>query len=285
MKDLTNKIKYDNTYGLLPETVMHDNDLSFFERMLYMEILKLSNKDGRTYASNAYLAELYQTTKTTIGRSLLNLEDKGYIEREVIYKAGTKQIETRYIYPLYLYSRESIPIHTDVDRVYTDKWRPIHTDEQDNNININNISVNKDILSVSDETNEIAPTKNKKQSFEKEHHNEFIEVIEYFNKTANKKLKAFKPDGQLNGNGKFIKKQLQHQYTVEDLKKVIAHKTKQWGNDEKMKKYLRPETLFNEQHFSGYLADAEEQEEKNVIPINKITEEDLLKFTRSVHRE
>ena len=44
-------------------------------------------------------------------------------------------------------------------------------------------------------------------------------------------------------------------YTWEDVEAVIRHQCGQWGKDEKMRKYLRPETLFGSK-FESYLSDA-----------------------------
>ena len=46
---------------------------------------------------------------------------------------------------------------------------------------------------------------------------------------------------------------------MEDFKKVIDIKVQEWGKNEKMNKYLRPETLFGTK-FESYL---NEKEEKN----------------------
>ena len=50
-------------------------------------------------------------------------------------------------------------------------------------------------------------------------------------------------------------------YTLDDIETVIRHQCKQWGQDAKMQKYLRPETLFGNK-FEGYLSDARRQEPK-----------------------
>jgi uncharacterized phage protein (TIGR02220 family) len=41
------------------------------------------------------------------------------------------------------------------------------------------------------------------------------------------------------------------EYTLENLALVVEHKCKEWADDEKMRQYLRPETLFNG-HFESY---------------------------------
>lgn len=50
-----------------------------------------------------------------------------------------------------------------------------------------------------------------------------------------------------------IKARLEEGHTVEDFKSVIDSKKREWGNDPKMVKYLRPETLFRASHFESYL--------------------------------
>lgn len=49
-----------------------------------------------------------------------------------------------------------------------------------------------------------------------------------------------------------IKARLNEKFTVEDFKTVIDKKTAEWIGDEKMEKYLRPETLFGTK-FESYL--------------------------------
>ena len=49
---------------------------------------------------------------------------------------------------------------------------------------------------------------------------------------------------------------------MQDLKLVIDYKTCQWGRDEKMREYLRPQTLFGVEKFDSYLAAAQEWDAK-----------------------
>lgn len=41
-------------------------------------------------------------------------------------------------------------------------------------------------------------------------------------------------------------------FRVDDFRKVIDSKASEWGNDQKMRQYLRPQTLFGTK-FEGYL--------------------------------
>lgn len=77
------------------------------------------------------------------------------------------------------------------------------------------------------------------------------EVIEYLNQAigAHYKLTTQKTKS-------FIRARLREGFAVEDFKTVIDKKARAWLNDEKMQKYLRPETLFGTK-FEGYLNEQE----------------------------
>lgn len=61
-----------------------------------------------------------------------------------------------------------------------------------------------------------------------------------------------------------IKARFKEGFTLDNFKMVIEKKVIDWKNDDKMKKYLRPETLFGNK-FEGYLNE----------PLKKITTKDL----------
>ncbi len=86
-----------NYFAVIPANVRYDKDLKDKAKLLYGEIVALSNQYGYCYASNKYFANLYGVTTTTISLLIKNLIDKGYIESEIIYKEGTKEILNRYL--------------------------------------------------------------------------------------------------------------------------------------------------------------------------------------------
>lgn len=86
-----------NYYAIIPADVRYDNTLKDKAKLLYGEIVALSNKEGVCFASNKYFAELYDVSPTTISLLVKDLLDKGYIESEIIYKEGTKEILHRYL--------------------------------------------------------------------------------------------------------------------------------------------------------------------------------------------
>ena len=118
-----------NYYAIIPANVRYDSNLKDKAKLLYGEITALSNKNGICFASNSYFAKLYNVTNTTISLLIKDLIDNGYIEREIIYKDGTKEIENRYLRILkegYLRNLKG----------------GIQENLKDNNTSINNTSIN-----------------------------------------------------------------------------------------------------------------------------------------------
>lgn len=86
-----------NYFAVIPANVRYDKDLKDKAKLLYGEIVALSNQYGYCYASNKYFADLYNVTTTTISLLIKNLVDKDYVESEIVYKEGTKEILNRYL--------------------------------------------------------------------------------------------------------------------------------------------------------------------------------------------
>lgn len=73
------------------------------------------------------------------------------------------------------------------------------------------------------------------------------EIINYLNKKAGTKYRASSKNTHSHINAR-----ISEGFTIYDFKTVIDKKCASWLNDEKMSKYLRPETLFGTK-FEGYL--------------------------------
>ncbi len=72
-------------------------------------------------------------------------------------------------------------------------------------------------------------------------------VIDHLNATAGKRYRLG------DATRKIIGARLKEGFTEADLKTVIEKKSAGWKDDDKMEKYLRPETLFQASKFDGYL--------------------------------
>lgn len=99
----------------------------------------------------------------------------------------------------------------------------------------------------------------KKESVEKDL-DDVSFVIDYLNQKTGKNFKA-----NASATKKFISGRMREGHTLEDFKRVIDVKYKQWVNDPHFKNYLRPSTLFNPTNFENYLNENEEPKQQQSI--------------------
>lgn len=74
------------------------------------------------------------------------------------------------------------------------------------------------------------------------------EVIDYLNQKAGTKYRSTTA-----ATKRLVGARIKEGFTVDDCKKVIDNKVADWLSDEKMKNYLRPNTLFQASKFESYL--------------------------------
>lgn len=84
-------------YSILPANVRYA-DITPMAKIMYSEISALSNKYGYCTAANQYFAELYDLHSKSISRLISELETRGFITTELLYKGNTKEITGRRIY-------------------------------------------------------------------------------------------------------------------------------------------------------------------------------------------
>ena len=103
-------------YSFLPAHVRYDKELKPMTKIMYSEIVALTQKLGYCWSKNEYFATLYEVSKETVSRWISQLNEKGYIEIKLIYHPGTKQIKERHIIP------NTTPIYKPIDNLEgTDK--------------------------------------------------------------------------------------------------------------------------------------------------------------------
>lgn len=89
--------------------------------------------------------------------------------------------------------------------------------------------------------------KDKIREEKKREDNSVRELVDYLNKKANKNY-SYKTDNTV----KLLNARLVD-YSIEQIKNVIDSKCSDWLDDEKMNRFLRPETLFNKTKFENYI--------------------------------
>ena len=117
-----------NYYAIIPANVRYSN-IAPNAKLLYGEITCLCNKEGYCYATNDYFSKLYNVSKISISKWIKELKDNNFIETEIIYKEGSKEILNRYIRIL------KDPIKEKFNTPIKEKFK-------DNNTSINNTRYN-----------------------------------------------------------------------------------------------------------------------------------------------
>lgn len=209
-----------NYYAILTADVRYDKELRANEKLLFAEITALSNKTGVCWANNRYFGELYGVSPRTVSTWVANLKDRGYIDVHYINKEGSKEILRREIRigkgnvndPL----EENF--HTPLEENF---YTPLEENFQDNTTSINTTSNNSG-----------EPIKL---------------IVDYLNEKAEKQFRH-----GTKATKQHINARLKEGYEIEDFKRVIDVKVKDWGNDKEMNKYLRPQTLFGTK-FENYV--------------------------------
>ena len=68
---------------VLPESVLGDNRLTYFERLLLIELVSLCKKKGNCWPTNRYFMNKFNCTKPTVSKSISSLSKFGYIDIEI----------------------------------------------------------------------------------------------------------------------------------------------------------------------------------------------------------
>ena len=68
---------------VLPESVLGDNRLTYFERILLIDIVSLCKENGYCWPTNRYFMKKFDCTKPTVSKSISSLSKNGYIDIEI----------------------------------------------------------------------------------------------------------------------------------------------------------------------------------------------------------
>lgn len=212
------KVKKTKNYTVINNEILKRDDISWKAKGIMCYVLSLP--EDWTINLNEIMQNATEG-KAAFRSGWKELVDLGYVERKPVYKDGLIDFwETTVWESLELKETQLLTDYLEVE-----------------NLEVENLEVdNRKLLST-----------NNTKYLNKQSTKYIVEVVEYLNAKANKKYKA-----DTNSTKYYIKARLNEGFTVDDLKKVIDIKTREWINDKKMCKYLRPQTLFGTK-FEGYL--------------------------------
>jgi uncharacterized phage protein (TIGR02220 family) len=100
------------------------------------------------------------------------------------------------------------------------------------------------------------------------------EIVTYLNQKAGTKYRV-----TVEKTKSLIQARMKEGFTLDDFKSVIDIKVSEWHGDEKMRRYLRPETLFGTK-FESYLNQNTKQEVTNELPMFTLSQEDIEYYER-----
>ena len=213
----------------IPKEIWLSTDLKVMEKLILVEIDSLDNEDG-CFASNEHFSKFFSLSKNRCSEIIKSLEKKGYIKIDYIYQEGSKAI-----------SRRVIRCVRNIDGGIRNIDNPIRKTEEgySENREDNNTSFNNTFSNTSNEKDIVEQSSTTPLPYE--------EIVQYLNQKTNKNFKHTSKVTQ-----RHIRARLAEGFTVSDFKQVIDKKCSDWLRDQKMKEYLRPETLFGTK-FESYL--------------------------------
>lgn len=134
----------------IPSEIYLHKDLSWTEKILITEIDSLSNLELGCFAGNAYFAEFLGCSQGRVSNIISSLVEKGFLERRIVYKVNSKEIEKRYLKVKTL----DVPINENVDTYPRKSVDPyprkreegIHENVEDNNSFNNSSFINSNTI-------------------------------------------------------------------------------------------------------------------------------------------
>ena len=212
-------------YGVIPKKVMKDQDLSIEAKALYAFMASYSGAGTTSFPGVDLITDMLGISRQRFNRHRKALEDKGYI-------TVTRKNMGNGKFGNNIYTLEPVPWLQKPTMDNPTMEKPTMENVTTNNNTFNNNTNNNNTNNTLSRNSTRTPYK---------------EIIEYLNEKTGRQYKH-----TAKANQRVIKARMNEGYTLEDFKTVIDKKYDEWNNDTKMKKFLRPETLFST-NFDRYL--------------------------------
>jgi hypothetical protein len=84
-------IRIPSYYTIIPASVRYDHQLSYFQIVLFGEIVSMTTVLGYAFVSNSYLASLYQRDDKAISKDISKLAARGHIRIEIDKQNGNER--------------------------------------------------------------------------------------------------------------------------------------------------------------------------------------------------
>lgn len=231
------KINKTKNYTVMSNTHLKERKMTLKAKGLLSLMLSLPEKWDYSIKG---LVSLSKDNETSVTSALKELKNMGYLKIKKLMPNETKTGRIEYIYDIY---EEPFVQKQDPEILGVEKQGVEILGleflglENQGQLNTNKLSTKK--LN----TNKL----NTKDSPVSKQDIPYKEIIEYLNLKTGKHYRV-----SSNKTKSLIKARFNEHYTLEDFKRVIDNKCREWLKNEKMNVFLRPETLFSNK-FEGYL--------------------------------
>lgn len=230
------RVKKNKNYVVLNRTALNDERLSWKAKGIIAYMLSMPD-DWKFYIEE--IASHAKDGVDSLRSGIKELSKYGYVKRFPIRDEKTKKIIE---WETVIYES---PQSKNPDREFPHMEKPyMEKPHMDKPYMENPTLLNIEELSIKELSIDIP----------------YVEIINYLNDVAGKN---YRPTTKKTKN--LIKARWNEGFRLEDFKRVIDIKTSQWKHDEKMNKYLRPETLFGTK-FESYLNESPSEPERTDIP-------------------
>ena len=207
----------------IPREIWLSKEITTIEKCLLMQINALTSDNSGCYATNAYFAEFMQLDVRSIQRHLKVLYSKGYIK--VTYANPTNKTGRT------MYTNMSLQTKWGDNNVI-----PAMTEVSQHGVTKVSQVVKREVKSLD------------KQTIMSSNLDDAVEVINFLNQKTGRQYRP------TSSNLKLVKERMKD-YTLQELKTMVARKCREWKADPQMNKYLRPATLFNATKCDQYVGE------------------------------
>lgn len=242
----------DDGFGLAPRKIFKDERLNGYSKLIYLCISSYTNisfENAQAFPSINRIAEECGIGKTTAIKYLKQLEEYGYITVKKTVRDDGGFSNNIYLLNAVLGSPDEQGLVREMNKgLFAECTTPSSPDEQGlvRQVNPNNTNITIPINNTN-KTNNNGQQADRRDSSKCS--KEVKEIIGYWNERYNKQFKTTTQSTKSK-----VSARLREGFTVEDFKKVIDYKNKEWQGTE-YAKYLVPDTLFGTK-FEKYLTQA-----------------------------
>ena len=239
-------------YTVMSNYHFKEKEMSLKAKGLLSQMLSLP--DNWDY-SVAGLVAINKENESSIKSTLNELKKFRYLKVTKLMPNETKTGRIEYLYDIYEKPFKEQPEEKQETEKQEVENLPLENQPLENQRQYNNITKELNINKLNN--NELIIKDNIP----------YQEVVDFLNSRTGTNYRASSKKTR-----ELIRARINEGFTLEDFKIVIDKKTREWINDNKMKGYLRPETLFGTK-FEGYLNQPEKElTTKDLTPYTDFSE-------------